>query len=70
MRETDEKRLCEMLEQVQRHGVYLFLEGKPATPRDIADKCVCEDADYMADYVLSDEGILKELRYDRVADWK
>lgn len=70
MQETNEQRLREKLEQVQRQGVYLFLEGKPSTPQAIASKCVCEDADYMADYVLTEEGVLKELRYDRVADWK
>lgn len=70
MRETNEQRLREKLEQVQRQGVCLYLEGKPASPDDIASKCVCEDMDYMADYVLDETGILRELRYDRVADWK
>lgn len=70
VRENDEQRLKEKLERVQQSGVYLFLEGKPATPADIAKTCVCEDMIYMADYVLDDQGILKELRYDRVTDWK
>lgn len=70
MCKTNEQRLCEKLEQVRRQGVYLYLEGRPSTPEEIAGKCIKEDADYMADYVLSEEGVLKELRYDRVADWK
>lgn len=70
MYKTNEQRLREKLEQVRQQGVYLFLEGKPSTPKEIAGKCVCEDADYMADYVLDEDGVLKELRYDRVADWK
>lgn len=69
MYEKNEQRLKEKLEQVQQSGVYLFLEGEPATPEAIARKCVCEDMIYMADYVLDDAGILKELRYDRVTEW-
>lgn len=70
MYENEEQRLREKLENVRRSGVSLYLEGKPASPEMIADKCVCENTIYMADYVLDDEGNLKELRYDRVTDWK
>lgn len=68
--ETEERRLKEKLESIRQSGVSLFLEGKPASPETIADKCVCEDAIYMADYVLDENGRLKELRYDRITDWK
>lgn len=68
--EKEEQRLKEKLESVRRSGVSLYLEGKPASPEVIADKCVCEDAIYMADYVLDEDGRLKELRYDRITDWK
>lgn len=70
MQEQNKQHLKEKLEQVQRSGVGLFLEGKPTTPEAIAGKCVCEDFTYMADYVLDDNGVLKELRYDKVTDWK
>lgn len=70
MFEDNEQRLKEKLESVQQAGVYLFLEGKPATPETIARQCVCEDMPYMADYVLDSAGNLKELRYDRVTVWK
>lgn len=69
MCEKNEQLLKEKLEQVQSTGVSLFLEGEPATPAVIAEKCVCENMIYMADYVLDDNGILKELRYDRITDW-
>lgn len=68
MHEKNEQLLKEKLEQVQNTGVCLFLEGEPATPAVIAGKCVCENMIYMADYVLDDNGILKELRYDRITD--
>lgn len=68
MHEKNEQLLKEKLEQVQSTGVSLFLEGEPATPGVIAGKCVCEDMIYMADYVLDENGVLKELRYDRITD--
>lgn len=68
MYEKNEQLLKEKLEQVQSTGVSLFLEGEPATPGVIAGKCVCEDMIYMADYVLDENGVLKELRYDRITD--
>lgn len=70
MYEKEGQRLREKLESVRKSGVSLFLEGKPASPKTIADKCVREDAIYMADYVLDEDGRLKELRYDRITDWK
>lgn len=70
MYKKEGQRLKEKLENVRKSGVSLFLEGEPATPETIADKCVCEDAIYMADYVLDEAGRLKELRYDRITDWK
>ena len=65
-----ERELKAKLEQIHRSGVSLFMEGHPATPASIARRCVCETEIYMADYVLDDAGSLKELRYDRVTDWK
>jgi len=62
--------LEERLENAFQNGVALFLEGTPALPSEIAGKCVGEDTVYMADYVLDDKGILRELRYDRVSCWK
>lgn len=64
-----ERELKERLKQIRRSGVSLFMQGEPATPAEIARRCVCEAEIYMADYVLDDTGSLKELRYDRVTDW-
>lgn len=70
MYENREQELRETLRQAKNSGISLFLEGKPATPEDIAGKCVCEESIYMADYVLDASGKLRELRYDKVTDWK
>ncbi|MGN1204271.1 MAG: hypothetical protein ACI4SA_04355 [Lachnospiraceae bacterium] len=66
-RETAQE-MTAALYQVQEKGVSLYLEGKPADPMTIAYHCVCEEETYMADYVLDDAGILRELRYDRITD--
>lgn len=54
------------LEHMHDSGIALYLDGEPATPSSIAGRCVQEDTLYMADYVIDDKGILKELRYDRI----
>ena len=69
MYEDDELLLKKKLENIRQSGVCLFLEGKPATPDEIAGRCVCEEAVYMADYVMDENGSLKELRYDKVTYW-
>lgn len=58
--------LRDRLEKSRKSGVELFVDGRAATPDEIAAKCVLEDYTYMADYVLGDEGKLKQLRFDRI----
>ncbi len=65
----EEQALKKKLENISKAGVELFLEGQPATPKQIAERCVCEESVYMADYVIDETGTLKELRYDRVTSW-
>lgn len=70
MHENDEQLLKKKLEQVCDSGVALFLEGEPSSPEEIAGRCIREESIYMADYILDEQGILKELRYDKVSNWK
>ena len=70
MHYDEEQALKKKLENISRSGVSLFLEGEPATPDEIVGRFVCEEAVYMADYVMDETGALKELRYDRVTSWK
>ena len=59
-----------LVEQMEESGVGFYLNGKRATPRDIIDKCsLREKAVYMPDFVMDDEGRLKEVRYDEVKKW-
>lgn len=70
MAESNSDYLYQSLEQLRAGGVTLFLDGKPSTPEEIAGRCLAEDVIYMPDYVLDDHGMLQELRYDKVSDWK
>lgn len=54
------------LDSLRKAGIKLFMDGKPASPEQIAGKCVREDFVYMADYVIAETGQLKEIRYDRI----
>lgn len=54
-------------EQVQ-HKVDIYVDGHPATQDEADAICkVCEQYSYMADYVMDDNGFLKEIRYDKVS---
>ena len=60
-----------LLEQMEEAGVGFYLNGRRATPKDIIDKCsLREKAVYMPDFVMDDEGRLKEVRYDEVTNGK
>ncbi len=61
-----EKRLTE----VSAKGVLLYLEGQLSSPEEIARTyCINEDRVYMPDYVLDEEGFLKEVHYDRIENY-
>ena len=54
------------LSKINEKGITLYLDGRMATPDEIADCCVNDKPMYMPDYVLDDKGTLKEIRYDKV----
>ncbi len=70
MREKDKELLKNTLKNAQNAGVVLFIDGEEASPNQIVKKCVGEENVYMADYVLDEKGVLKELRYDKITCWK
>ncbi len=53
------------LEEYVTKGVPLVLEGHISTPTQIYD-ALRECNDYMSDYVGDEEGIIKEIRFDKV----
>lgn len=54
------------LEQMRRSGVELFVDGHAALPTEAVSKAVREDSPYMADYVFDAEGVIEQVRFDRV----
>lgn len=47
--------------------VDLYVDGRPATQDEVAKICkVYEGYSYMADYILDENGVLKEIHYDKV----
>ena len=58
------------LQKIEQRGITLWLEGIQSTSVGIADAVfVNEDEAYMRDYIY-DEGVLKELRFDRCVIYK
>ena len=59
-------RLLIGLQKIEQKGIALCLEGIPSNSSGIADAvCVNEENAYMRDYIY-DQGVLTELRFDRV----
>ncbi len=56
------------LEDILNQGIELYLDGLPASPSRIAERFVREDAVYMPDFVINEEGILTQVRYDKVKE--
>lgn len=56
------------LQKIEQKGITLWLEGLPSSSFGITNAVfVNEDNSYMRDYIY-DEGVLKELRFDKVCD--
>ncbi|MDE6186080.1 MAG: hypothetical protein K2G39_11725, partial [Lachnospiraceae bacterium] len=63
---TDPVSLRPRLKQLEKEGVKLYLNGVPSTTEYIMKHCVNEDTVYMPDYVIDENGKLKEIRYDQI----
>lgn len=57
------------LENIHGQGIKLYLDGKEATPDKIVKRFIREEkAVYMPDFVLDENGVLTQIRYDKVKD--
>lgn len=59
-------RMLSYLERLQNAGVEFFMDGEEMLPGDVFRRTVQEQYTYMADYVLGENGTVKEVRFDRV----
>lgn len=65
----DRMQLFVELQKIEEKGITLWLEGLPSDSLGIANAVfVNEDDAYMRDYIY-DEGVLKELRFDKVCNF-
>lgn len=56
------------LEAILEQGIELYLDGKPASPAGIVERFVREDSVYMPDFVIDEDGILTQVRYDKIME--
>lgn len=61
------RELFEELSRYEQRGVYLVMEGTPASPTQIVRAHMLkEDSGYMRDYILNEKGDLKELYFHHI----
>ncbi len=65
-RKPVQTRMLSYLEGLQKRGVELLIDGETALPGDVIRCTVQEQCNYMADYVLGENGKVKQVRFDRV----
>jgi len=56
------------LESIYSRGVELYLDGKLMSPAGIVEHFVREESVYMPDFVINEEGILTQVRYDKIVE--
>ena len=61
-----EMEMLPYLEKMQQSGVDLFLDGEAVCFEEVVRHAVWEPCTYMADYVLGENGAVKQIRFDRV----
>lgn len=54
------------LERLQQSGVEFFIDGEVVHAGEVVKRAVQEPCTYMADYVLGENGTVKQVRLDRV----
>ena len=59
------------LQNYEKQGISIWLEGLPSNSAEVSEAmCVREDNNYMRDYVMDENGKLKELDFYEVAEKK
>lgn len=65
-----EKALWLELEQYEKSGCMICLNGRPSAPKRIVSECLREDGSYMRDFVSDDEQFVKKIDFVRVKEEK
>ena len=65
--EQKAKALFEELTEFEKKGVYISLDGLPASPMQIVQAHIMrEDVSYMRDYVMNEKGDIKGLGFHNI----
>lgn len=60
------RRMLTFYEGLQRRGVEFFIDGEAMHLQDVKRNALQEDSEYMADYVMDEQGAIVQVRFDRV----
>lgn len=67
---TDGQRVNDAIEYqlsvMRKKDVKVFMDNKPITLDEALYRCVQECSVYMPDYVLDENGILEQVRFDKI----
>ena len=67
--EKEYQKLFNELYQYEKQGVYMEMEGSPASPTQIVRAYMLrENTGYMRDYVLNENGDIKELNFHQITN--
>ena len=62
----EKARMLTSLATMHQEGVELFMDGQEVLPAEAVSRTVRENSPYMADYVLEDDGAVRQVRFDKV----
>ncbi len=72
MGEASEKKLQMLFSELsvyEKKGVYMQMNGAPASPMQIVNAHVMADGNIMRDYVLNDSGDIQELCFNDIKEY-
>jgi hypothetical protein len=52
--------------KLQKNGTELYVDGEKVSPSQAAAYAVREESQYMADYILGEQGKISQVRLDKV----
>lgn len=74
MKKQDKRQMENLREELRAYhdaGVFLWLDGRPSTPKKIAKACfMCETSSYMRDYIQNEKNEITDIAFDIIKQQK
>lgn len=64
----DKEMLWHELEQYEKQGCRIYLNGRPSGPEQVISECLRENGCYMRDFVSDDEKYIRKIDFIKVAE--